>query len=305
MPLVRKTATPVPKRPAPSSIVLQHVFDPKTAWATNRGYTVYEEHVKHFPVHVRIHNLGDQQETVWPIVGTLFRGGSIAGSFSSPVKVPPLGFADVVSYVDLTGSYPVGEVRSVQIIAGGQHAKQFSPLSIPVIVEGTIEENLSRFPNKAPLPIDKPDAWRPNVSNGGNMTLTATSDKHWRLETRFGPGDAWAYPKLRLTASIDSRKTDAFLIRAKCEKAAQVRLIVWEADGSGYVTPKPIISADGRWHTVVVPIHDWAPLRNTTDDNGKLDLDQVNELSIGMNSEARENTLEVSAAYLAGPIVPR
>jgi hypothetical protein len=282
-------------------IVLQHVFDPKTAWATNRGYAVYEEHVKHFPIHVRIHNLGDQPDQVKLRIEYIGADRRIKSTEPRSCITPAGGFVDVDWTLDLSDASHGGGVFPLAVTSQAKSDRRVSPLSIPLIVEGTVEDNLSRFENKTPLPIDKPDAWRSNVSNGGSMTLTAAPDKHWRLETRFGPGDAWAYPKLRLPAGADVGKTDAFLIRAKCEKPADVRLIVWESDGSGYVTPKPIIAADGRWHTVVVPIHDWAPLENTTDENGKLDLGQVYESSIGMNSEARENVLEVNAAYLVGP----
>jgi hypothetical protein len=40
---------------------------------------------------------------------------------------------------------------------------------------------------------------------------------------------------------------------------------------------------------------------NAPDDNGRLDLPQVRRISLGLNSDAAENRLEISEVYLAGP----
>jgi hypothetical protein len=67
----------------------------------------------------------------------------------------------------------------------------------------------------------------------------------------------------------------------------------------GYITPKPIIPADGRWHVGIARFADLVHSdANRPDPNGRLDLDQVRRISIGMNSRTAENTLEVSDACL-------
>ena len=82
-----------------------------------------------------------------------------------------------------------------------------------------------------------------------------------------------------------------------------VRIFLWEGDKDvGYLTLDSIIPADGRWHVGRVQFRDLKPsTANTPDTNGRLDLEHVRRLSLGMNSAEDEDTLEVSDLYVAAP----
>jgi hypothetical protein len=68
--------------------------------------------------------------------------------------------------------------------------------------------------------------------------------------------------------------------------------------GVGYLTPHSIIRADHEWHVAVIRFSNLVlSTANRPDPNGRLDLDRVRRISIGMNSGAPDNTLEVSDAY--------
>ena len=78
--------------------------------------------------------------------------------------------------------------------------------------------------------------------------------------------------------------------------SATIRVFFWEGDGGvGYLTGTPIVPADGLWYPTVVRFADLSPSSaNTPDTNGRLDLEQVRRISVGINSEARQNGLEVN-----------
>ncbi len=81
-----------------------------------------------------------------------------------------------------------------------------------------------------------------------------------------------------------------------------MRVFLWEGERNvGYLTSRSIIPADGEWHVAVV---DFKSLTlsgaNDPDPNGRLDLDKVARLSIGMNARERSAALEVSALYVLG-----
>lgn len=77
-------------------------------------------------------------------------------------------------------------------------------------------------------------------------------------------------------------------------------MFLWEGDtGVGYLTSRTIIPADGRWHTATIRFTDFSLSgANAPDANGRLDRDQVRRVSIGMNSDAADNELEVSDVYV-------
>jgi hypothetical protein len=69
--------------------------------------------------------------------------------------------------------------------------------------------------------------------------------------------------------------------------------------GVGYLTSRSIILADGKWHTSFVRFDELSLSgANRPDPNSRLDLDQVDRISVGLNSESKENRLDVSDLYV-------
>jgi hypothetical protein len=142
--------------------------------------------------------------------------------------------------------------------------------------------------------------WKPNVSSIGTMTMTKADDTPWRLAVKFTEGDRWVYPYYDLPKELDLRRFTGLMLRVRCHKPGQTRVFFWEGDGGvGYITPEAIAPPDGRWHVAVVRFQDLVPsAANAPDPDGRLDLGQVHRISIGMNSQAAENVLDVSDVYV-------
>ena len=150
------------------------------------------------------------------------------------------------------------------------------------------------------LPIRESSRWTPAIGANGTMHIDATSEAAWRLRVQFGEGDRWVYPVFKLPDGVRMESYSGMVIRARCHTQAEARVFLWEGDaGVGYITPQPIVPADGQWHLAVIRFADLVlSTANSPDPNNRLDLDQVRRISIGMNSKAAENTLEVSDACL-------
>lgn len=165
--------------------------------------------------------------------------------------------------------------------------------------EVTMEQLKKRHGNRIPLRIADLSRWQRSAPAYAKTTMTVTPEKHWRLDVTFGEGDPWVYPSFALPRGMDLSRAKALAIRARCQRPAIVRVFLWEGGGVGYLTPDSIIPADGKWHTALVP---FTSLRlssaNRPDPNGRLDLKQVRRIAIGMNSKARQNTLEVSEVFI-------
>jgi len=132
------------------------------------------------------------------------------------------------------------------------------------------------------------------------MTMDAAPEVAWRLKARFGEGDRWVYPHFGLSDDVEVNRFSAIVVRGRSHQAATVRVFLWEGDRSvGYMTPNSAIPADGEWHTAVIQFRNLVPCDATLPDtNHRLDLDQVARISIGFNTKADENTLEVSDVYM-------
>ena len=290
---------PPPSRPAPSSVILRHRFDPLIASFTCKGYNVTNEVAARFPLRVVVHNLADQPEKIDltpSVVGTA-TPVAVAGK---TVEVAPQGSAEVTWEVDVRPGGIESRPLTIRVAAKGKNAQAISPLAVDLFVEKTVAAHLAGFPVKMLLPIVQMDAWQENMPGGGRMTMSKGKEGGWRLEVHFGPGDRWVYPKLKMGENVKWGKAKYLLLRARCEKAASVRFIAWEDGQAGYVSRQPLMPADGRWHVALIPLAEVDPLPTSPDQNGRLDADQVHVISFGLNSDVADNALEISEAYLLG-----
>ena len=105
-----------------------------------------------------------------------------------------------------------------------------------------------------------------------------------------------------VAVSASQWQQNALVLRARCRGAATVRVFLWEGDtGTGYLTPSPVIPADGQWYPAIVRFRDLSEsTANTPDENSRLDLNRVRRISIGVNSDSRQNVLDVSDVYVVG-----
>ena len=176
-------------------------------------------------------------------------------------------------------------------------------LSVDLLGEASLPELLAHHPGHRRLPIEEAHRWHPLAAAHAAITLSDAGSAAWQMEVAFGEGDKWAYPQFVLPDDVAMEQFVGLLIRARCSAPAAGRVFLWEGDTNvGYISPGSIIEPDGRWHTAVVRFDELTPsAANAPDPNQRLDLDLVRRISVGFNSEAAENDLELSDVYLFRP----
>lgn len=298
--LYRIKADPTP-RSKPSPIVMRYLYDDAVVEPKAEGYRIKADQAGKMPLAVRLFNLSDESQNVLPGIFSMVEGKL------EPIDNRPKLTIDPKSSVDSSGDVNLsrliakdGRVKVV-IRAGGPFA---GPPEVPLVLkfygEAGLVQTLGSFKHWVRLPIRESSRWTPNIAAIGKMEMTSTPDAAWRLQTKFGEGDRWVYPYFKLPDGTHLNEHAGLVIRARCPKPAEVRVFLWEGDsGVGYITPHAIIPADGQWHVAVVRFADLVhSSANAPDPNGRLDLDQVRRISIGMNTKAVENVLEVSDLIL-------
>ena len=216
------------------------------------------------------------------------------------MTIPPHGHADAAWETNLSKAFATSDRLTATVTAAGEGAGRILPLSIDLFGEAPLAQVKERYKKPVALPVADLTRWRANIVGDGKMTMAKTEGGAWRLEATFAEGDPWVYPYFALPKGVDLRRARALVLKARCHKPAIVRVFLWEGDtGVGYLTSEGIIPADGQWHTATVRF-DGLRLSgaNRPDPNGQLDLGTVRKLSIGLNSEAKTNVLEVSDLYL-------
>lgn len=310
MGLYRLNDTPVPHglpklHVAPSPIVLRYLYDPAVVTASSNGYRIKAAEGKKMTFVVRAFNLSGEDRDVAMGIDFSSRGVP-AGRAAFPfLKLPARSSGDVTWELDLNRAFAVDDRLKVTVLGSGSGLPplrgELAPRSDAALVvhffgEATLVQALGRFQHWVRLPIRESARWTPNVAGHGKVQMDATSEAAWRMRVTFGEGDRWVYPFFKLPDNVRLNEQTALVIRARCQKPAQVRVFLWEGEsGVGHITPDSIVPADGQWHVAVVRFEDFvASSANKPDANGRLDLDQVRRISIGMNTKAAENTLEVS-----------
>jgi hypothetical protein len=173
------------------------------------------------------------------------------------------------------------------------------PFSIATASDIDGERLLASLPaaNRIAIPAAVLAGSDANIAAGATRTCTVQADGSMRLEVRFASaGDNWAYP--RITAPAALAASDAVLVRLRCAKPATVRLFAFEG-GVGWYTAETQALGDGRWQWALVRFTDLDHCSATEPDaNGRLDLDRVSHLSLGFNSQAQDNVLEIDRCHL-------
>ena len=162
-----------------------------------------------------------------------------------------------------------------------------------------VSQYLTSYPQHTRLHISQLARWRKNITAHANLSFFIPQAGGWGMKVAFHHGDPWAYPQFPLPAGIDAKRVVAVLLRARVAKSAMVRLMIFNKGGApNYCTlSSPIIAADGKWQTVLVPLTRLTPM-------GKgppvTSLAGTKFISVGLNNgnATGGNKLEVSKLYL-------
>ncbi|MCL2346989.1 MAG: CIA30 family protein, partial [Planctomycetaceae bacterium] len=173
-------------------------------------------------------------------------------------------------------------------------------ISFRFLNELTWDGLLENYKDNAPLDIS-PEKWTP--SSSGNMSIDAAENGGVVIKCTFGNVDKWCYPRIAVLEGIELVKYSGVILRARTQGETTPRFFLHERDtGAGYMTEAPLFPADGEWHAVYIPFDRLVYCGATpSDPNGKLDLENVDTLSIGFNTKSPEATLEISNCILVKP----
>lgn len=302
---------PVPEQSEPSPIVLQHIFAasaPATAPArdcalltpTTLGYLISAEATPRFRLPVRVFNLSDRRGHIELNLSYRSYFGDKSIEPVHHIELPAIGSLEVEWEVELGPERGHEQAHTFTVTARTNDFVQPHPLAFDVIVEKSLEMHLADYEEKISLPIGEIHRWQQYAAKDAQLNMTVTPEGHWRLEAFFPTKDMWAFPKFKLPGQVDLSKVEAILIRARCAKPAEPRLIFWEEDGSTYFSKDLLVPTDDQWHTAVIPLSAQAVMPRTPDDNDQLDWDQVRHISIGFYSLEPQNVLTIGEMWILG-----
>ncbi|HSI83407.1 MAG TPA: hypothetical protein VK970_06460 [Candidatus Methylacidiphilales bacterium] len=282
-----------------SPLVLQFLWGKTPSRASARRYLVSRETAKALPLNVRIHNMSQAPIMFTPEL--ILPGGKLEKG--SPVSVPAMGFSDIQWQPDVTGELDIARTKLITVGGKAESGISPSPLAIPLMMEGTLEQHLSKHPRQAVMPISDVSRWKVNISEHGKSIFSATAGGGWKMDATFpGKTGSWTYPKFTLSEKADPSLYSGLLVRARlANPASGVAIIAGTSDESPSFWVTDLFPADGEWHVVYVPFAEFKPGPNGVgNQNTRLNTMVWKDLGIGMGSRTAENTLEVSHLLLVG-----
>lgn len=276
-------------------IVLRWRFPPGTAQKASEAYVLpVGEPVA---LELQVYNFGAEPfegtvEWTGPEGWTL--GGRQPGGVALPapgVRVEPRGLATLNLTLRLAWN---GTTRpqSVAAVARSDEGRS-TPALARVRPDPTKVEPRERWD----LGVSTPALWQDSLSANGTMSHDAGPDGGVRFAIRFTEaGDRWAYPFVPLDPPLDLSGYEGLALAYRCDPEdaeTVVRVQFVEPNGAAYYTVAGF-PARTEWQRVIVLFEDlqhgsWSP----PDDNGRLDLDRIAALRVGVNTPRDAVTLEV------------
>jgi hypothetical protein len=273
-----------------SPIIIMPSVEDASAAKSVRGYQLAEGATQ-ISLHVRVVDLGaDAAATTVTVSSVAPRGGTGVPLATKSLAVPPAGEAAFDTQIP---------VSSLQLDSSGAGIVQISapdgvaPAAVSFSVSRGLKEQLASTAYQFALPIGDLNRWKEN--SAGHGTFSKTPDGGWAYDIAFGSGDKWAYPRFTPPQEVDLKRVTAVLIRARCSQSAEVRVMTFNAAQQESHTPFSIIKADGQWHVALIPLDSFLEAVG-----GQPIGKQIQDISVGLNSDTQSNHLEVSDLYLLG-----
>ncbi len=272
---------PTPAKGEPSHVVFQSLWPKENVSLSLSAYRISSE--KRVSIPIFVYNFGTN--TVKGTLGVKAPTGWIV-KLPPRIKVKPGERKKLIMNVDCqTGSDALTETVCISSDFGGGISPVLSLRLMP-------HPSKLRVRSSQPLPqASQVVRWKPLVSQGGKMKLSAASSGGVLVDAKFGKGERWTYPIFQLRAEErPSKDIDALQFTLTAQKGDGIfRAIFDEDNGSSYVAdlivqPKPggksieaIALLDGSIHGAV-----WSKI----DPNGKLDADKIKAVKIGCNTSS-------------------
>jgi hypothetical protein len=209
----------------------------------------------------------------------------------APVDVAPMGVARIPVKLRVPPEGLSGLCRVTARVAAGDRSTAAACVRVAAEAKGAAARVVSA------LPLD-PAAWAANISGNGTSKLTAAEGGGLRIESVFTqPGDRWSYPVLAFNPPKDLSACTGLRLRVKVVQAAEgltLRVQVAEPAGASYLTQDGMRPKAGEVTEWMVP---FAELEHGAfsgeDPNGKLDVDRVARILVGVNQAGERSVFEI------------
>jgi len=281
-------------------IVLQYILDPVQEAYTTVRYIVNQDAAAALNIKVRVHNLSTDAQKLTLRLALPGETPAQAKLREQTVDVAPEVVTEVNWTVDARGKWTSPETLPITVTGEYADGSHVSPLAIPVVVEGQLADYLKFYPQTERLDVADLSLWTDHITPVGTMKMEKDDPAGWKLSVEFKPGDPWVYPKLKLKpdALVDA---SGFLLRARVQSPATVRMMLYKTIGGSYMTAQPVIPSDGKWHVTFVSMSAFEPSQNADDKGGFqsrahapsrcLCGDQGGSRRPGCSTQGRENHL--------------
>ncbi len=288
---------PLKQKRLSSPLILQFLYTKTPQRKSASKYFVSMDVAKDLPINVRIHNLSDSEIKAAPSL-QLPSGGKPYDL--EQITIPARAAIEVSWKIDASKNLDISEIRMITVTAKAETGINPSPLAIPMVMEGTLEEHLKRHGSQKPLPLTDLSLWSKNIAGHGQSKFSAGNDV-WKMDVSFSnPTGSWVYPIYTLKQDIDPSTDSGFVIRARISKPAGNVAIMANPNQPDGFWMNDIFPADGEWHVVYIPFEDMKPgpghagMQNT-----RLNPALWKKLAVGFGG-TKDNSLEISHLIIVG-----
>jgi hypothetical protein len=275
------------ERDAPSPLVPQYLPGPGVE-STPTRYIISEDAAVDLPVKVRLYNLSYAPIDV--------------AARCDPAGVTREITLRASSYEDITWTIPLipaaSLFRPTTVSVSFLSDFRTPSLDLKFGMDASLQTWLKVL--EVAQPVDLQVLTFTASASTDDLTGSFDGEGVWRLEARFPEGvDRWAYPTFDLPEDLRPDMEGGFLVRARLMQPGTAQVILMEENPPyGYIAPLFPANRDDQWRVYYLPMSLFTKLVSSSRPEGGLGSAPITKISFGFNSEAMENTLEISHVYV-------
>jgi hypothetical protein len=288
---------------APSPIIIQRLLiKDRDTCSVDQGLVIDASTASQMPLTMRLWNLGDSDNLTDLDVHWMDQPHESLAKQSVTIKAN--SYVDMSMTLDLSRRIAIDKPVYLQVTARDGNTA-ISPIAFSVHMQASSEQLLDAYTLRKELPISDLRRWNSNATKNSKMEKFATAQGGWGFDITFSSGGAWAYPMFG-THGISLKNVQGVYIKGRAMRPAALRVIVYHKDGVGFITPRTIFPADGKWHEAIIRFEDLKHMQITKNlGPDTFDLDRVVGICVGMNSLfLPDNRMEVEKMILVGQSDP-
>lgn len=251
------------------------------------GYAMSDE--KEAIISVEVNNLNPEKMSGM-IYGKGYEGWQVTPS-EQKVEVEPFGKTSLTFSVRATDKVVINAPAPIQFTGefdGEKTSNSVSHVYLPGIEHPQAD---ILIPGS-----DVPDRWDININtanNGQCIISEGSREGSVTFASSFSGGDRWTYPVLKMPEGTDFTGTKGITFHVDSRQdfgggsVAVMRVLITEKNGSKYWTADGFFLKEGE-QQIAVPWTDFSSMAGPADNNFHLDIDQIVQIELGLNSRVDE-----------------